>query len=339
MKIIISRTDKIGDLILSIPSFFMAKKMYPEAEIILLVRNYNYEIVKNLPFVDRVYKIDDFRQEELLEKIKYFNADIFVALYNDSYISKLAKASGAKKRIGPISKFSSFFAFNQGVYQKRSKSVKNEADYNLDLIRKIDTEKFDKNFEIETKIYLENSHREVAKRFFAENNIGEKTLVVNPFMGGSAKNITDEEYVSLLQKIYDRVEGLNIIITCHISEEERGQEIINKIAREKVYLFANGGSLLNLAGIIEKGKVYFGGSTGPTHIAGSLQKTIVAIYPNKKTQSPTRWGVYNNPNVSYVVPDRTERKVKEDYSHKYFDSYDETIEKEILDLLEEKLKI
>ena len=26
MKIIISRTDKIGDLILSIPSFFMAKK-------------------------------------------------------------------------------------------------------------------------------------------------------------------------------------------------------------------------------------------------------------------------------------------------------------------------
>lgn len=339
MKIIISRTDKIGDLILSIPSFFMAKKMYPEAEIILLVRNYNYEIVKNLPFVDRVYKIDDFRQEELLEKIKYFNADIFVALYNDSYISKLAKASGAKKRIGPISKFSSFFAFNQGVYQKRSKSIKNEADYNLDLIRKIDMEKFDKNFEIETKIYLENSHREVAKRFFAENNIGEKTLVVNPFMGGSAKNITDEEYVSLLQKIYDRVEGLNIIITCHISEEERGQEIINKIAREKVYLFANGGSLLNLAGIIEKGKVYFGGSTGPTHIAGSLQKTIVAIYPNKKTQSPTRWGVYNNPNVSYVVPDRTERKVKEDYSHKYFDSYDETIEKEILDLLEEKLKI
>ena len=339
MKIIISRTDKIGDLILSIPSFFMAKKMYPEAEIILLVRNYNYEIVKNLPFVDRVYKIDDFRQEELLEKIKYFNADIFVALYNDSYISKLAKASGAKKRIGPISKFSSFFAFNQGVYQKRSKSIKNEADYNLDLIRKIDTEKFDKNFEIETKIYLENSHREVAKIFFAENNIGEKTLVVNPFMGGSAKNITDDEYVSLLQKIYDRVEGLNIIITCHISEEERGQEIINKIAREKVYLFANGGSLLNLAGIIEKGKVYFGGSTGPTHIAGSLQKTIVAIYPNKKTQSPTRWGVYNNPNVSYVVPDRTERKVKEDYSHKYFDSYDETIEKEILDLLEEKLKI
>lgn len=259
--------------------------MYPEAEIILLVRNYNYEIVKNLPYVDRVYKIDDFRQEELLEKIKYFNADIFVALYNDSYIAKLAKASGAKKRIGPISKLSSFFAFNHGVYQKRSKSVKNEADYNLDLIRKIDPEKFDELFEKETKIYLEKNHREVAERFFKENNIGEKTLVVNPFMGGSAKNITDDQYVSLLQKIYDRVENLNIIITCHISEEERGQNIINKIGRERVYLFANGGSLLNLAAVIERGKVYFGGSTGPTHIAGSLQKILWRYILIKNSES------------------------------------------------------
>ena len=29
-KIIIARTDKIGDLILSIPSFFMLRKMYPD---------------------------------------------------------------------------------------------------------------------------------------------------------------------------------------------------------------------------------------------------------------------------------------------------------------------
>ncbi|MGL5950215.1 MAG: glycosyltransferase family 9 protein, partial [Cetobacterium sp.] len=56
-RILISRTDKIGDLVLSIPSFYMIRKMYPEAEITVLVRNYNYEIVKNLPYIDRVVKI------------------------------------------------------------------------------------------------------------------------------------------------------------------------------------------------------------------------------------------------------------------------------------------
>ena len=337
MRIIISRTDKIGDLILSIPSFFMAKKMYPDGEIILLVRKYNYEIVKNLPFIDRIYKIDDFRQEELLEKIKYFNADIFVALYNDSFVAKLAKASGAKKRIGPISKLSSFFAYNHGVFQKRSRSIKNEADYNLDLIKKINPKRYEEVFEIQTKLYLNPENEKVANIFFLEKHIGNRVLVVNPFMGGSAKNIKDEEYVALLQKIYDKVENIDIILTCHISEEERGQLMIDKIDRKRVYLFANGGSLLNLAAIIDKSKVYFGGSTGPTHIAGSLNKDIVAIYPNKKTQSPTRWGVYNNDKVVYIVPDRPERHVKENYSHKFFDSYDETIEEEILIALENKL--
>ena len=38
-RIVIARTDKIGDLVLSIPSFFMLRKMYPQADISILVRN------------------------------------------------------------------------------------------------------------------------------------------------------------------------------------------------------------------------------------------------------------------------------------------------------------
>ena len=71
-RIIVSRTDKIGDLILSIPSFFMIKKMYPNAELVVLVRKYNYEIVKNLPYIDRILKIDEYSQSELIEKNSIF---------------------------------------------------------------------------------------------------------------------------------------------------------------------------------------------------------------------------------------------------------------------------
>ena len=37
-RILVSRTDKIGDLILSIPSFFMIKKMYPNTELVAILR-------------------------------------------------------------------------------------------------------------------------------------------------------------------------------------------------------------------------------------------------------------------------------------------------------------
>lgn len=334
-RIIVARTDKIGDLVLSIPSFFMLRKMYPEAEIVVLVRKYNYEIVKNLPYVDRVLKIDDYRQRELLDKIKHFKADVFIALYNDTFVAKLAKASRAKWRVGPLSKINSFFTYNKGVWQKRSKSVKNEADYNLDLIRKLDPEAFEERYEINTEIFLGEEHKKAVRIFLEENSIEGQILVVNPFMGGSAKNITDEQYVELLKRVKEEKPHLNIVIACHISEEERGQRVVDGIGDGKTYLFANGGDLLNLAALIERADVYFGGSTGPTHIAGSLKRRIVALYPNKKTQHPTRWGVYGWDGVDYVIPD--EGNSTEDYSHKDFDSYSEEHRKRLVDLIVGKL--
>ncbi|GLI57451.1 LPS heptosyltransferase [Propionigenium maris DSM 9537] len=334
-RIIVARTDKIGDLVLSIPSFFMLRKMYPEAEIVVLVRKYNYEIVKNLPYVDRVLKIDDYRQRELLEKIKHFKADVFIALYNDTFVAKLAKASRAKWRVGPLSKINSFFTYNKGVWQKRSKSVKNEADYNLDLIRKLDPKTFEERYEINTEIFLGEEHKKAVGIFLEENSIEGQILVVNPFMGGSAKNITDDQYVELLKRVKEEKPQLNIVIACHISEEERGQRVVDGIEDEKTYLFANGGDLLNLAALIERADVYFGGSTGPTHIAGSLKRKIVALYPNKKTQHPTRWGVYGWDGVDYVIPD--EGNSSEDYSHKDFDSYSEEHRKKLIDLIVGKL--
>lgn len=334
-RIIVSRTDKIGDLVLSIPSFYMIKKMYPQAEIILLVRKYNYDIVKNLPYINRIVKIDDYRQKELIEKIGYFKADVFIALYVDKFILKLVRASKAKIKIGPYSKIGSFFTFNRGVLQRRSKSIKHEAEYNLDLIRKLDKKKFDELYEINTKIYLGENNIKAANKFFDENEIKGKILVVNPFMGGSAKNITDEQYVSVLQKVKNKLNDLNIIIVCHISDEERGEKLIQNIGQNNIFLYANGGELLNIAAVIEKSNLYFGGSTGPTHLASSLQKKIVALYPNKPTQSPKRWGIFGDERVKYIIPDKD---VKENYKTKIFQCYNEKIENEIVEKIIEGLE-
>lgn len=336
-RIIVSRTDKIGDLILSIPSFFMVKKMYPKAELVVLVRKYNYEIVKNLPYIDRIVKIDDYSQSELLEKIAYFKADVFIALYNDAFVAKLARASKAKIKIGPLSKLSSFFTYNKGVWQKRSRSEKNEGKYNLDLVRKMDKDLFQKVYELETGIYLEDKHRQAADMFFKTNNIKGQTVVINPFIGGSAKNIKDEEYASLIKNFKRRNPDVDVIITCHISDEERGVKLVENALEKGVYLYANGGELLNIAAIINKADVYLGASTGPTHIAGALKKRIVAIYPNKKTQSITRWGVLGNDKVYYLVPDLN--NPSEDYSNPYFDKYDKNMELDLILALERALKL
>lgn len=335
-RILVSRTDKIGDLVLSIPSFFMLKKMYPKAELIVLVRAYNYDIIRNLPYIDRVIKIDDFSKAELLEKIAYFKADVFIALYNDEYVASLAKASKAKIRIGPLSKLSSFLTYNKGIFQKRSRSIKNEGEYNLDLVKKLNPIKFSACYELNTELVLTEENKNIADLYFKENSISGKILVVNPFIGASAKNIKDEEYAQILKEVKNKFNSkLNIIITCHINDEERANNLKTLINEDNIYIFANGASILNTASIINSADVYLGASTGPTHIAGALNKKIVAIYPNKKTQHPTRWGVLGNLTVSYVIPD--ENNKAEDYKNPYFDSFTQDTKEKIVNLILEAL--
>ena len=143
-SIIISRTDKIGDLVLSIPAISTVKKMYPNAKLYVLVRKYNMEVVKGYTFIDGVLAIDDYSKNELYKKLKQIKADIFIALYSDNQVLKLAWKSGAKYRVGPLSKPLSFFIYNCGLKQKRSESIKNEAEYNLDLVKHLDKELFEK---------------------------------------------------------------------------------------------------------------------------------------------------------------------------------------------------
>lgn len=333
-KIIVSRTDKIGDLVLSIPSFYMVKKLFPNAELIVLVRNYNYDVVKNLPYVDRAIKIDDYSEEELDRNIQEVGAEVFIALYSDKKVTKLAKKSGAKWRIGPYSKLHSYFAYNKGIRQKRSKSVKNEADYNLDLIKVLDPERFEKEFEINTKLYYEEVHRQYAEKFLKEKNIEGKIMVIHPFSGGSAKNLTDIQYMSLIEEILDANKELTVILTASEGDRERALEIVSGVGNERVEAFINQGSLLNLAALIDKGDIYLGTSTGPTHIAGSLQKFIIGIYPIKATQAPLRWGVYGNDKVKYLLP---EGKIEEDYSTKEFLSWRPEHIQEIIKYIREGL--
>lgn len=336
-RIIVARTDKIGDLVLSIPSFYMLKKMYPKAELVVLVRKYNYDIVKNLKYIDRVLKIDDFKKEELIIKIAFFKADVFIALYHDEYIARLAKASKAKICIGPISKPSSWLLYNKGVLQKRSLSKKNEAEYNLDLVKKLNAMRYGATYELNTDLILEEENHKVADLFWEQESLSGQTLCCNPFLGGSAKNLRDEEYVRILKAVLEAKPELHLILTCHIQEEERALAMKQNIASERVHIFANGGSILNLAAVIDKSSLYFGGSTGPTHIAGALGKKIVAVYPKKKTQSPTRWGIYRKylEEVFYFIPDASYSK--ENYENPYFDAMNPEKEGELVALLLEAL--
>ncbi len=331
-NIIIARTDKIGDLVLSIPAISMVKQMYPASRLYVLVRRYNAEIVKGFPFIDGVISIDDYNEKDLTAKIRQIHADVFIALYSNNHILKLALKSGAKYRIGPLSKPLSWFVYNKGIRQHRSESIKNEAEYNLDLVKNMNKELFEsKKVTIEPIPYGKLNHNKIVS--FLDAHSIYNYVVVHPFSGGSTKNFQIDEYIKLINKIHEKWPDKQIVISSAESDKKEAEYIAQHCSNTYVYTAK---SILELAALIDKCRLYIGASTGPSHIAGNLGKKCVCIYPAYKVLSSTRWGLYgNDANTTYIVPDIN--KTEQDYKSKTFDNITDDIINETAEKALEKL--
>lgn len=329
-NIVISRTDKIGDLVLSIPAISAVRVMYPEAKIYVLVRKYNAPIVSCLSSIDEVIIYDNYTLKELSEYLRSKGIDTFISLYSDFKIGLLSFLSGAVVRSGPLSKIHSWFFYNRGIKQRRSLSIKNEAEYNLDLVRNLDSKLYDSMEFTWEKICYKDENRLEAEKFLQLNKIDKPFILIHPFSGGSAKNYTIDEYMDLIDEVYKLMDNVDIVISSSIYDRDKIGYIRERSS--KVFIYESK-SLLDLAALIDRCEVYIGGSTGPSHIAGSLGKKCVCIYPVKASMSPVRWGLFGNEKRTiYIIPD--ENNVDEDYSHKEFDN----ITADIIKRTAEKIK-
>lgn len=99
-NILVIRTDRLGDFVLSLPVFANLKGMYPEACITVLVRPGLRELSETVPLIDRVMVYEGFIRT--LGAIRAAHFDIVFDLIADWRLNSavLAYMSGAGKRVG-----------------------------------------------------------------------------------------------------------------------------------------------------------------------------------------------------------------------------------------------
>src|SRR5690606_33465456 len=64
-NIIISRTDSIGDVILTLPMAKVLKDHYPEIKIAFLGKNYTKPVVSCCTYIDTFIEVTDFMKSEV----------------------------------------------------------------------------------------------------------------------------------------------------------------------------------------------------------------------------------------------------------------------------------
>ncbi len=134
MNLLITRHDKIGDFVVTLPLFKAIKEQYPNTKLTALVGKINFDFAKKIPFIDDVILFDKENLDTTLKQIKEKRFDASISCFIDTTLGKLLFKSAIKIRVAPATKIAQIF-FNKRIKQRRSKVEKTEWQYNLDLAK------------------------------------------------------------------------------------------------------------------------------------------------------------------------------------------------------------
>lgn len=293
-NILIVRTDRIGDIILTLPLAGIIKKFYPESKVSFLVQSYTAPLLNNHPDIDEVLilsgengKADNKQNREMLKKLQF---DVAITVHPKFQIAKLVYRAGIKTRIGTGYRLYSFL-FNKRIYEHRRDAKRHELEYNVNLLKMIGIN-YDANpSNVHFNVHIDKNQKSWVKNLLEQKNFNfdRKTAIIHPGSGGSAIDWPISRYKSLVNLLAQHLK-INIIITGSASEEE----ICGKVAGNSGAInLAGKVSLKELPALLDIADVMVSNSTGPLHIAAALGKNVIGFYPKITECLPQRWGPYS----------------------------------------------
>lgn len=298
-NILIVRTDRIGDLVLTLPLAGLIKEKYPQAKVSFLVRDYTKSIAAFHPHIDEVIVLKENENNiifsENLNLIKSKKFDICIIVYPVFKIALILFFSGIKTRIGTGYRWYSFL-FNKKVYEHRKNAEHHELEYNVNLLDKINIKNSVDEKNVRYDLAVDNSSLNVVKNILTDYQIklSKPFIIVHPGSGGSSIDLPDNKFSKLVKFLTD--DGKQIIITGN-KEEKILCELVK--ADTAAVNLAGLFNLNQLIALISLSFMFISNSTGPIHIAAALNKFVVGFYPKVVSCSKERWAPYTYKKLIY----------------------------------------
>ena len=142
-KILVTRTDRIGDVVLSTPVFPAIKRRYPKVCVAALVLKETEAIVRGNPWIDQVIVYDKKGRYRSWWQTIWFGwslrkerFDLVIHLHPTNRVNIISWLARIPIRIGYQRK--SHFLLTHVIEEKKWQGKKHEAEYNFDLLSLID---------------------------------------------------------------------------------------------------------------------------------------------------------------------------------------------------------
>ncbi|SYZ74083.1 putative ADP-heptose-LPS heptosyltransferase [Candidatus Zixiibacteriota bacterium] len=288
-KIIVCRTDRIGDLILAVPFIETLKTRYPGVSVEVMASDYAAPILKYNPYVDAVFSIDhallkadvNYRKS-FLKRLRESGYRVAAALYPERHISFFLWKAAVPVRIGSGRRLHSIF-FNRHLYHSRNAAEKHESEYNLDFLEFFKSGPLIK----EPRLYLKPEEIKSAQALLTSKGIEPPFVVLHPGTGGSTETWPPDNFFALYSDLQKA--GVQTLLTGSKAEIPMITDGARRAGIEPVSL-AGETDLRSLAAVLSLADVVVANSTGPLHLAAATGTRVVGLYPQRRVMAPLRWG-------------------------------------------------
>ncbi len=308
MRILMVRTDKLGDFITALPAMYVLKKHDPQNKIIALVAPLNKSLALTCNFIDEVI-VDEPESSvyELSRKIKEANIDASVTLFSNTRVALAQFLAGIKTRIAPATKIAQIF-YNKRIKQRRSEVKMAEFEYNLVLTKELFPD-IDLNYE---KPLLQfDDTKEIYEQFCKTHNITKEVIAFHVGFGGSSDaNWNLGEYEKLIREML-HVNKYQVVLTFGPDEEDLKEEMQQRLQDTNAVFYLSNEGIVNFAKLIANFKFFVSTSTGTYHLASLVGTQTLTFFGDSNFASAARWKSVGDEKLQkhYMLPqDEAKRK-------------------------------
>lgn len=291
-RILITRTDRIGDLVLTTPLFKALREKFPKAHIAALIFLEHREIVQENPYLDEVILYDkkgserglagQFRFSRELRRKKF---DMVIHAHGTNRMHMAAWLAGIPVRRG-YTRRAAWTLTHPHPYNKKE-GKKQETEYLFELLEPLGIAR---PREIKTFFPVPNCVERSLENLLMFHKV--KTdlpwIVLNPSASDITKMWPAERFAELVTRL--QKESPKIFITIGTSQDRATIEKLKKNTRIPVLDLSGKLSLGMLGALLKRAALLISNDSGPVHIAAAVGTPVVSIFGRYEPGlGPDRW--------------------------------------------------
>jgi heptosyltransferase III len=286
--ILISRTDSIGDVILTLPMAGVIKGNFPKARVLFLGRTYTKAVVQSCEHVDEFINYDELLKlsnKEQIALVQSKKVDAVVHVFPVKHIAFLMKKAGVPLRVGTRNRLYHWATCNRRLALSRKNSDLHESQLNIKLLSFLNI-RTNLPLSAIAQCYGFTQVKPLSNELFVNSIDRNKVKVIlHPRSKGSAREWGLENFSRLINALPENRYQIFISGT-----KDDGKSMEQFIAANPKAIDITGKLTLDeFISFIKACDVLVAASTGPLHIAAALGKKAIGLFAPMRPIHPGRW--------------------------------------------------